>query len=124
MDVEIGNHKIVIKKLTRGQIRALRDRGIVITRLDKLATGSQIEAQDIILDMVYPDGEADVLSPAEGWDLLRQIIQFSYAGEETLKKSDSPPRSSSPRGGSNAGNAGQPGSRRKGTARRSTKKSG
>jgi len=124
MEIEIGGQTITVKKLTRGQIRALRDQGIMILNLDKLNTQKQLEAQDIILDMVYPGGETDELSPAEGWDLIKETVQLSYGGDDTLKKSGLPPRSSSPRGGSTAENAKRPGSRRKGTARRLKKKSG
>ena len=124
MQVEIGGQKIVVRGLTRGEIKTLRQEGTPITGIEKLGEEEQEKALDRVFCLACPKLDADGITPGEALRLYVKVIELSYAGEDTKKKSGLPPGSLSAAGSPTAESAGKPGSSRKGTARKSRKKHG
>jgi len=121
MDVD----KIKVKGLTRGQIKELRKEGVVLAEIEKLEDEKQDEALDRIFEWACPEEfNADELTPGQGLELYVRIIAKTYAGDRLLKKSQSPPLSSLASGDSTVRSVKKRKSRRKGTVRKSKKKSG
>jgi len=91
MEKTIGNTlKEQLRPLTRGEVKDLRKRGIILTKIDP-ATAD--EAVDEVLAMVFGEDnpEIDVLANRDALDLFGEIIDLSYGRPKEAEVKNSSP---------------------------------
>jgi len=116
--------ELTIKPLTRGQIKELRNAGVILTTVEKLDEEARDEALDKIFKIACPELEVDEITPGQALELYIEIIKDTYAGDSLIKKLELQPGSIFQKKGSTAKDAKKRASNHKGTARKSKAKRG
>ncbi len=118
MEITIGGKKIIVRGLTRGELKKLAADGVDIEKIEDLENAEDQNAQiDRVLELAAPDVNPDDLTPGQCFDLLIAAGEATFLPESMAKNLPKPPAPGSDGGlKKTARTAKKKGSRGKGAA--------